>query len=379
LICCASLEITSRRCHFNSPVEMVVSRRRRGLLAASCAFLVIAALCHRGLAWLGAGKASNPEHTASPGRRSVLQESAAAATAAMWLMPDEAEAFRVDRIFNAKQQLVPKIRKYYQKLEGLRDDLLLQVELAAGSRVEFRARPAEWFSGVDNKFDGIFQVVGQLDAKYGCTPYKLEAGSIALVARGICTFEQKAQMAKQAGAKAIIVYDEKMSKAPLEQQNRTGRVASKGIQSYQAGDALSGASSAALEKGMTLMMGDQGKPDLDGCMITRANGTALVDSISNGFQPKVLDVKRSRFEDGIDRFIKKDLPKLSTAMDGYSLIQRVSKTDPNEPIVNQLKADLKEFEKAVRSKDYGEIRKTWKKWNSDLDPDIGVWDLAEVF
>ncbi|CAE7233099.1 erkA [Symbiodinium sp. CCMP2592] len=358
---------------------MVVSRRRRGLLAASCACLVIAALCHRGLAWLGAGKASNPEHTASPGRRSVLQESAAAATAAMWLMPEEAEAFRVDRIFNAKQQLVPKIRKYYQKLEGLRDDLLLQVELAAGSRVEFRARPAEWFSGVDNKFDGTFQVVGQLDGKYGCTPYKLEAGSIALVARGICTFEQKAQMAKAAGAKAIIVYDEKMSKAPLEQQNRTGRVASKGIQSYQAGDALSGASSAAVEKGMTLMMGDQGKPDLDGCMITRANGTALVDSINNGFQPKVLDVKRSRFEDGIDRFIKKDLPKLSTAMDGYSLIQRVSKTDPNEPIVNQLKADQKEFEKAVRSKDYGEIRKTWKKWNSDLDQTVGVWDLAEVF
>ncbi|CAE7850581.1 erkA, partial [Symbiodinium necroappetens] len=223
---------------------------------------------------------------------------------------------------------------------------------------KYEARPAEWFSGVDNKFDGTFQVVGQLDAKYGCTPYKLEAGSIALVARGICTFEQKAQMAKEAGAKAIIVYDEKMSKAPLEQQNRTGRVASKGIQSYQAGDALSGASSAALEKGMTLMMGDQGKPDLDGCMITRANGTALVDSINNGFQPKVLDVKRSRFEDGIDRFIKKDLPKLSTAMDGYSLIQRVSKTDPNEPIVNQLKADLKDFEKAVRSKDYGEIRKT---------------------
>ena len=63
-----------------------------------------------------------------------------------------------------------------------------------------------------------------------------------------------------------------------------------------------------------------------GSRITRTNGTALVDSISNGFQPgpesfrrgipaecrvsrpKVLDVKRSRFEDGIDRFIKKEPP-----------------------------------------------------------------------
>ena len=55
---------------------------------------------------------------------------------------------------------------------------------------------------------------------------------MAFVARGICTFAQKApkkmrkavawqvQMAKAAGAKSIIVYDEKMSKAPLEQQNR---------------------------------------------------------------------------------------------------------------------------------------------------------------
>ncbi|CAE7463674.1 erkA, partial [Symbiodinium pilosum] len=311
-----------------------------------CASFVIAALCRRGLAWLEAGKGSSPPHDASAtGRRILLQESAAAATAAMWLMPQEAEAFRQDRIFNAKQTLVPKIRKYYQKLEGLRDDILLQVELEAGNRMEFRARPADWFSGVDNKFDGAFKTPGQLQAKFGCNPYTVEAGSIALVARGICTFEQKVKMAKAAGAKAIIVYDEKMSKAPLEQQNKTGRVASKGIQSWQAGDALSGGATIPVEKGMTIMSFEQGKADLDGCMISRANGTTVIDAINAGQQPKVLDVLRAKWENGIDRFIKKDLPKLSTAMEGYSLIQRVSKADPNEPIVNKLKADQKEFEK----------------------------------
>ncbi|CAK9073330.1 unnamed protein product [Durusdinium trenchii] len=354
------------------------ARPRPGALPTVAAVLVVALAVLQGLrlqAWLGASEGKGAEPRPSTGRRLLLQESAIAGSAAFWASPNEAEAFRQDRIMNAKSTLVPKIRKYYQKLEGLRDDLILQVEIQAGERVDFRARLAEWYSGLDSVFDGYLKSPGVLDARYGCTPYKVEPGSVALVARGICSFAQKVQMAKAAGAKSVIVFDEKMSKAPLEQQNKTGRVISKGIANYQAGDALSGAATVPVEKGMTIM---SVKPELDtapldGIMIPRANGTTVVDAILNGLSPKVLDVKRSRFEDGIDRFIKKDLPKLMTAMEGYSLIQRVSKADMSEPIVAQLKSDRTAFEEAVRKKDYAEIRRTFKSWNDHLDPEIGTW------
>lgn len=348
---------------------------------------LVAVVLLRGLglqAFLGSSgdmESSATTHGPSTGRRLLLQDSAAG-VAALWAMqPEEAEAFRQDRIFNAKQTLVPKIRKYYQKLEGLRDDLILQVEIEAGNRVDFRARPAEWWSGIDNKFDGYLASPGVLDARFGCTPYKVEAGAVAIVARGLCTFAQKVQMAKAAGAKAIIVFDEKMSKAPLEQQNKTGQVKSKGIQSYQAGDALSGAATVPVEKGMTIMSfpAEMGKAEIDGAMIPLANGSSVFEAIRTGLKPKVLDVKRTKFEDGIDRFIKKDLPKLMTAMEGYSLIQRVSKADMSEPIIGVLKTDRVAFEQAVKAKDYGEIRRTFQKWNDDLDPEIGRWELTETY
>lgn len=363
-----------------------VPARRTGTFATfATSLLTLAVLRGLGLsAFLGASGGDADPSTIRPltGRRLLLQESALAGTAALWaLQPEEAEAFRQDRIFNAKQTLVPKIRKYYQKLEGLRDDLILQVELEAGNRVDFSARPAEWWSGIDSKFDGYLVSPGVLDARYGCTPYTVQSGGVALVARGICSFAQKVQMAQAAGAKSIIVFDEKMSKAPLEQQNKTGRVISKGIATYQAGDALSGAATVPVEKGMTIMSfpAEVGKPEVDGAMIPRQNGTSVFDALQNGLKPKVLDVKRAKFEDGIERFIKKDLPKLMTAMEGYSLIQRVSKADMSEPIVAQLKADRLEFEQAVKSRDYGEIRRTFKNWNDHLDPEIGTWELTESF
>ena len=41
----------------------------------------------------------------------TVSQDSAAGVAALWAMqPEEAEAFRQDRIFNAKQTLVPKIR-----------------------------------------------------------------------------------------------------------------------------------------------------------------------------------------------------------------------------------------------------------------------------
>eukprot|EP00437_Effrenium_voratum_P015896 CAMPEP_0181455092 /NCGR_PEP_ID=MMETSP1110-20121109/30579_1 /TAXON_ID=174948 /ORGANISM="Symbiodinium sp., Strain CCMP421" /LENGTH=366 /DNA_ID=CAMNT_0023579465 /DNA_START=50 /DNA_END=1150 /DNA_ORIENTATION=+ len=362
----------------------VARARSRPLPTLAVALLLVAIFrglrATSALAWLAPPGGDETAESRSTGRRFLLQESAVAGTAAFW-MPEEAQAFRQDRIFNAKQTLVPKIRKYYQKLEGLRDDLILQVEIEAGNRVEYQARPADWYSGLDGRFDGFLSFPGVQDARFGCNPYTIKPGSVVLVARGICTFQQKVQMAKAAGAKSIIVFDERMSKAPLEQQNRTGRVTSKGIQSWSAGDALSGAATVPIERGMTIMSvpAELGKAELDGAMIPRANGTSVVEAIQNGLTPRVLDVKRSKFEDGIDKFIKKDLPKLMTAMEGYSLIQRVSKADMSEPIVAQLKADRLEFEQAVKNRDYAEIRRTFKEWNGHLDSEIGTWELAETF
>eukprot|EP00438_Fugacium_kawagutii_P023512 Skav202874 [mRNA] locus=scaffold3541:138236:140648:- [translate_table: standard] len=67
---------------------------------------------------------------------------------------------------------------------------------------------------------------------------------------------------------------------------RTGQVKSKGIATYQAGDALSGAATVPIEKGMTIMSypAEVGKPELDGVMIPRANGTTLVDALNNGLK-----------------------------------------------------------------------------------------------
>lgn len=332
------------------------------------------------LGWL-IPSGSNSNLDKGTGRRQILQESVAVG-AALWVsIPGEAEAFRVDRILNAKRRYIPKIRAYYQKLEGLRDDLTLQIEYKDGPRKEFQARVAEWYDGLDSKMDGPLVLPGDGDLKFGCSSYTLEqTGAVVLIARGRCTFAEKMAFAKAAGAKSVVLYDEKMSKMALDQQSRTGLVNSKGVSNYEAGDALTGASTVPKENGITIMGVEaqrDAKPTIDAVMISRANGTTLVNSILEGKEPRILDVKRFKFQDGIDAFIKKDLPKMLKEMEIYSTSQRMSKDDIQDPIVVTLKKDREDFEKAVKAKDYGEIRRTFTQWNSDFD-EVARWDLAEL-
>lgn len=320
--------------------------------------------------------------SSSIGRRLIFQESAVAAAAVFWASsPDAAMAFRTDRLLNAKAKWVPKIRAYYQKLEGLRDDLALDVELETGdanTRLQYEARPAEWYSGLDSSLDGPL-VLPSTDAT-GCEPYQVEPGSVVLLARGKCSFAVKAKMAKAAGAKSMLVYDEKMSKQSQELESKTGAVRSKGIEIRTAGDALTGGTYLLpFERGMTIMGFDEGveKPTFDGAMISRTNGTEIVEAIKAGRKPRVLDVKRAQFGAGIDRFVKKDLPKMLDAMEVYSNSMRISKDDMQDPILGVLKKDREAFKEAVKAKDYGAIQKTFAAWNGHLDP-LGAWTLWEA-
>eukprot|EP00931_Biecheleriopsis_adriatica_P067716 TRINITY_DN41799_c0_g1_i1.p1 TRINITY_DN41799_c0_g1~~TRINITY_DN41799_c0_g1_i1.p1 ORF type:complete len:385 (+),score=101.24 TRINITY_DN41799_c0_g1_i1:29-1183(+) len=379
--------------------QQASSRPRRHVLptlalavAAAGAAAAVRAL-HSGAlptAWLEASrpKVESQGEAAAPGafepklgRRLAMQESSAAAAAALWaVQPEEADAFRSDRIANGKTTIMPKIRKLYQRLEGLRDDLFLQIELEAGRRVTYQARVAEWYSGLDGKLDGPLRISGVADDKFGCKPFTIEAGSVALIARGKCTFAQKVANAKAAGAKSVIVYDEKMSKAPLDQQSRTGRVTSKGIATRSSGDALSGTGTVPTERGYTIMSlePEEPKPQLDAVMIPRLNGTELVEAIDKGGQPRVLDVKRFKFEEQIDTFIQKDLKNLLKVMEAYSVLMRVSKDDFKDPILGVLAKDREALEKAVLAKDYAEIRRTYQVWMDHLDP-LAKFDLGETF
>jgi len=372
-------------------------RHARGPLLARASVLVVCTAaslrCWNGPAWLASPGSVDDSATAgagaenSRGRRRLLQDAAlpAGVAAGLWaVQPDEVQAFRGDRILNAKGDLVPKIRKYYQRLEGLRDDLMLECEVQAGntsSRVKYLARVSTWYSGLDSILDGPLSIsgFGMGDAKYGCTAYTVEPGSVALIARGRCTFEQKMQFARAAGAKSIIVFDERISRMPLDQQNKTGLVRSKGIATRRQGDAMTGASTVPVENGMTILdvPPESPKPAIDAVMISRINGTQLYNAVVDGLKPRVLDVKRLKFEDGIDRFIKKDLNKLLKGMESYSLSQRLSKDDIKDPVVTKLAKDRDEFEKAVRAKDYGGFRSAFKKWNSHLDQ-LGQWELTEL-
>jgi len=322
------------------------------------------------------------------GRRQVWQSSAAAAAvaaAATWVEnPEAADAFRNDRILNAKSQNVPGIRTLYQKLEGLRDDLYLIVETEGGvasSREAWEARPCDWFDGIDNKFDG--ELVLAVDPSgFGCEEFteKIE-GKIAVVPRGKCTFSKKVENAKKAGAKSVVVYDEKMSRMPLETQDLSGAVRSKGIAVRQAGDALTGGTYLLpVEKGMTIMAPEDSaaKPELDAAMVSLTNGTNLVQLIKAGKAPRVMDVTRSDFSSGVDKFLKKDLKILLKEMENYSNAQRVSKDDMNDPILKVLKKDRDDLAKGTKDKNYAEIVRAFKSWNSHLDK-LGKWDLAETY
>lgn len=343
---------------------------------------------HQGHRLLGkhvepAAKEQDP-HVGAVGRRQLWQNSAVAVTAAAWMeTPQAAVAFRNDRILNAKNQNVPEIRYLYQKLEGLRDDLILIVEMENGvesSRVNLEARPCDWYDGIDSKLDG--ELVLGTDSGAGCNQFTEKvAGKIVVLPRGKCTFSKKVENAKAAGAKAVIVYDQKMSKQPLETSELTGAVRSKGIAVRQAGDALTGGTYLTLvERGITIIAPEdkQSIPTLDAAMISLTDGANLVEAITAGKAPRILDVRRADFSSGVDKFVKKDLKRLLGEMEVYSNCQRFSKSDMNDPILRVLKKDRDDLAKGVKSKDYAEIRRSFESWNSHLDT-LGKWELAETY
>lgn len=294
--------------------------------------------------------------------------------------PQDAQAFRSDRILNARKKYVPKIRQYYQKLEGLRDDLYLEIELAdQGQRVTYAARPADWYDGLDSKMDGPLALPTD-DEGFGCSEYTGKAGRVVLVPRGRCTFVTKVNQAKAAGARSVVMWDEKMSKQPIETQGKVGAVRSKGTATRDAGDALTGgASLQPKENGITIMAPEPGTPapSIDAVMISFTNGTELLAALKSG-DARVLDVKRFDFTSNIDLFIKKDLKKMVNEMEIFSNTMRESKDDFKDPILLLLKKDREDFVAAVNSKDYGRIRTAFQKWNDDLDP-MAKWDLTETF
>jgi len=327
-----------------------------------------------------------PVRSGAVGRRQVWQTSAAAAAAAAWVeSPQAAEAFRNDRLLNAKNQIVPGIRTLYQKLEGLRDDLVLVVETEAGdasSRQNLGARPGDWFSGIDSSLDGELVLAEDPSGGFGCDDFTQKVdGKIVLIPRGKCTFQKKVENAKAAGAKAVVVYDEKISRMPLETQGLSGAVRSKGIAIRQAGDALTGGTYLLpVEKGITIMTPEikESPPKLDAAMISLTNGTNLVQAVKAGKAPRIMDVRRADFDSGVDKFLKKDLKKLMLEMETYSLSQRLSKDDMNDPIIRVLKKDRDDLAKGVKAKDYAEIRRSFVSWNSHLDA-LGKWELAETY
>ncbi|CAE8585279.1 unnamed protein product, partial [Polarella glacialis] len=108
---------------------------------------------------------------------------------------------------------VPKIRAYYQQLEGLRDDLYLEVELQEGNatrRVGYEARVAEWYDGLDSKLDGrvVMPLGDGLDVKTGCQPFTLPEGggpAVVLLARGKCR-QVNVRLARTAVSKEIEIH-----------------------------------------------------------------------------------------------------------------------------------------------------------------------------
>lgn len=320
-------------------------------------------------------------------RRQLLAGSGAIASGALWAAaPEDADAFRIDRIQNAKATYVPKIRKYYQKLEGLRDDIYLITDVG-DRRLKIGSRAADWNKGIDRLLVGDIKLVPGADNMAGCNPFAEEPsvkGSIVLIPRGKCTFNEKVKHAEAAGAKAVIVYDQKISSAPPEKQGKTGATRSKSQATRAAGDALSGGVALLpFEQGITIMSVDSkdpdaSKPGLDAVMINLINGTDIAESLQKGVPAQVTGVDRFEFKDGIDRFIKKDLPKMLAEMEVLGNTLRISKDDMNDPIIKVLKKSREGFAAAVKAKDYGQIQVAWDNWQRDLTAE-GNFGLTEFF
>lgn len=358
------------------------------LLVGGCLFVIsrLQPLRSGSPAWLvptGTGSASSSgsdvEEGQQLGRRHLW--GAGLSVAAVAALSEPADAFRTDRLLNAKSRYVPRIRKAYQKLEGLRDDIYIEFEFEDKSdRFLAEARVADWYDGVDRKMTGQLALPTDEDG-FGCGEYMSPVtGMVVLVPRGRCYFKQKIVQAQKAGAKAVVVWDERMSNMDFATQNKKGMTRSKGIATRKAGDALSGGVAiVAKENGVTIMAPNDGNPPpLDAVMINLANGTAVRDFLKDGGKPRITDVERFDFTSNIDRFIKKDLKNMLEDMKVFGMSMRMSKDDVNDPIIGILDKCQKDFEAAVRSKDYGKIRSTFDAWNKELDP-LGQWTLSETF
>lgn len=295
--------------------------------------------------------------------------------------PEEAQAFRADRIIVGKSRHVPPIRQLYLKLEGLRDDLILKVELSNGTRGDFRVRPADWNTGIDRKLVGKF-VLASDDDHFACTPLPAADGAIVFAARGRCGFGTKTEIAAAAGASSLVVYDEKSTNQPLEKQGKTGAQRSKGLANRVQGDILSGGAwMTPFEKGVTVMAPDPAdgvKPTIDAVMMNRLNGTLILEALKSDQGATVLLVDRAEFADGIDRFLKKDLKKLIREMNAYNLVQRLGKGDKDDPLTRELNGITKEFEKNVRAKNFGEFQRTFKQWMATCD-ELAQFELNEIY
>lgn len=319
-------------------------------------------------------------------RRHVLAASGLVSSSALWAgAPEKADAFRIDRLQNAKATYVPKIRKYYQTLEGLRDDLYLITDLSDGTRLKIGSRPAEWNKGIDRLLVGDLMLVPDEDNRAGCKPFAETPsvkGAVVLIPRGKCTFADKVRNAEAAGAKSVVVYDQKISKQPIDKQNKVGATRSKSQATRAAGDALSGGVGILpIEQGVTIMAvdpksSDASRPGVDSAMISLINGTSIADLLESGGSARVTGVDRFEFKDGIDGFIKRDLPKLVAEMEVLGNTLRISKDDMNDPIIKILKTSRTQFRDAVKSKDYGQIEAAWAKWQSDLGEE-GSFSILE--
>jgi len=344
-------------------------------------------------AWSGpqaGGSHAAPRTTEDQSRRRLLEGTAAASVAAWAAAPGEADAFRGDRIQNAKSTYTPKIRRFYQELFGYRDDIYLQMELKRGdvsSRVFYQTRPSSWNAGSDSKFDGEIgfatdaQGFENSDVGFGCGPYEGVEGKVVFVKRGKCSFAEKMDFAMKAKAKSVVVYDNKIAKMDIRTSN-IGVSRSLAVSVRAQGDALSGSNIfTPREQGVTVMAVEKGQdePVLEAVMMTLVNGTDVFAAFEAGSAPKILDVKRfDKVSSGIDEFIQqKKLKKMLNEMEVYGNTMREAKDDFSDPIIKELKLLRESFGNAVRAKDLPKARTSFKAWYDRLDP-LGKYRLYEI-
>lgn len=343
-------------------------------------------------AWSGpqaGGGHAAPRTSEDRSRRRLLEGAAAASVAAWAAAPEEAHAFRENRIQNAKATYTPKIRRFYQELFGFRDDIYLQMEMKKGdvsSRVFYQTRPASWNAGSDSKFDGEIAFANDAqgfensDVGFGCGPITGVEGKVLFMKRGKCSFSEKMEFAKAAGAKSVVVYDTKIAKMDIRTSNiGVSRSLAVGVRAQ--GDALSGSNIfTPYEQGVTAMTVEKGKdsPIIEAVMMSRVNGTDIVTAFEAGDAPRILDVKRfDRVSSGIDEFIQqKKLKKMLNEMEVYGNTMREAKDDFSDPIIKELKGYRESFGDAVRKKDLAKARSSFMTWYDRLDP-IGKYNLLE--